>query len=243
MSLPIMNYFVFDGRNTKDWRIGLSGTGVYNAPARDVTVIDVPGRNGSAIIDNGRYLNTTVTYPCWIAKGFFEKIDDFRAFLIEHSDGYYRLEDTYHPDEYRMAQYVGPFEASPGTRNLSGRFDVAFNCKPQRWLKSGDEFEKIINVTKTLYNPTRFAAMPVFRTTKTGAITVNGETITVETLEGQEYLDIDTERYVAYNGGTVFPSAVVFPPQNPGLLPGENEITLTSSMRSYVQVKPRWWTV
>lgn len=236
MSLPIMNYFMFDGRDSREWKIGLSGTGVFSAPARDVSVIDIPGRSGSAIIDNGRYNNITVTYPCWIARGFDDQIDDFRAFVSDHGDSYYRLEDSYHPDEFRMGMFLGPFEPVPGTRNVSGRFEISFNCQPQRWLKEGEEW-----LTGTaLFNPTRFAAYPIIRVRSTGEINYNGTTITVLSMEEQAYLDIDTYKYAAYNGDTLYPTAVLISATNTGLVPGDNTITATVSG---LEIQPRWWTL
>lgn len=238
MSLPIMNYFYLDGRDSREWNIGLSGTGVYNAPARDVTVIDIPGKSGSAIIDNGRYFNTTVTYPCWIAREFADNIDDFRGFLAAHADGYYRLEDSYHPDEYRMATYEGPFEAVPGTRNRSGRFDVAFNCQPQRWLKSGEAWIEATN-GMTINNPTSFGAHPVVRVYSTGQVGFGGETITVMDMNGQEYLDIDTALYVATKDGYIFPNAVTISSSGVTLI-GEQSVWFDVSK---CIIQPRWWTL
>lgn len=235
MSLPIMNYFYFDGRDSREWRIGLSGTGVYNAPARDVTVLDVPGRNGSVVIDNGRYINTSVTYPCWIARDFNELVDDFRDFLSAHQDGYYRLEDSYHPDEFRMARYQGPFESVPGTRNLSGTFDVIFDCQPERWLKVGEEWVE----GSVLYNPTRYTARPIIRVTGTGTLMINDDTITVMSMPGS-YLDIDTKNFVFYDANGLHPAAVTINAGFKGLLPDvENQITANMSYK----IMPRWWTL
>lgn len=239
MSLPIMNYFLLDGHDSREWNIGLSGSGVYNAPARDVSVIDIPGRSGSAIIDNGRYLNTVVTYPCWIAHDFADKIDDFRAFLSDHADGYYRIEDSYHPDEFRLGAYQGPFEAVPGTRNKSGRFDVAFNCQPQRWLKEGEQWIDCED-GMTIFNPTRFTARPTIRVYSTGTVDLNGISVTVIDMSDQEYLDIDTQNFIATNNGYLFPSSVLISASWVGLVAGENGIVFDVSQ---CKIQPRWWTL
>lgn len=99
----------------------------------------MPGRNGDLIIDNGRWNNVDVTYnDCLIANNFPETFADFRA-KIARLRGYVRLEDTFNPDEYRMASLSKGIKIDRlGTRYHSGRFDLTFNCKPQRFLKSGD---------------------------------------------------------------------------------------------------------
>ena len=55
----MINYFTFDGKTSTDFGMYISGSGTYNAPERDVTTYNIPGRNGDLIVDNGRFLNTT----------------------------------------------------------------------------------------------------------------------------------------------------------------------------------------
>jgi len=129
-----MNTFTLDGRSTSEWGIGLSAGGAYDAPARKGESISIPGSNRSVWVDGGGWENIFITFPCWIAEGFDSKVDEFRAFLSRHSDAFYKLTDTYHPDEYRMARYAGPFNAIPGTMNKSGRMDVMFECWPMRYF-------------------------------------------------------------------------------------------------------------
>lgn len=138
MGIRQFGHVKFDGVDLADFGVTLSGTGTYNAPERDVTSISVPGRNGDILIDNGRYFNIEVEYPVNIELGLPDKVPALRAFLMSHK-GYFRLEDSYHPDEFRLAQYAGPFEINPtGSHNRYGRMVLTFNCKPQRYLKAGE---------------------------------------------------------------------------------------------------------
>lgn len=130
------NSFIFDGMNSSDFGIWISGTGTYTAPERDVEYVSVPGRNGDLIIDNGRWRNVPLTYPAYIESGFPDKASTFRSMMCQKT-GYRVLEDTYHPDEYRMAQFTGGFEPQTGQFNRNASFDINFMCKPQRFLKSG----------------------------------------------------------------------------------------------------------
>lgn len=134
------NYFTLNGRSSADWGIVVSKDNGFDAPERDVSAIEVPGRNGELHIDNGRWRNIDVTYnDCVIERDFTEKFGDFRAYCARQR-GYQRLEDTFHPDEYRLADMTqGIKVSSVGTRYNSGKFDLTFNCKPQRFLKSGEE--------------------------------------------------------------------------------------------------------
>lgn len=133
------HYFVIGGRPSSDFGIVCSSDNGFDAPARDVETISVQGRNGDLHIDKGRWENVSVTYTCTIERDFVRKFGEFRKF-ISSLRGYQRLEDTFHPGEYRMASLNGGIEVDKlGTRYNSGTFDLTFNCKPQRFLKSGEE--------------------------------------------------------------------------------------------------------
>lgn len=158
-----MKTFTLDGHSSSEWNIGLSGSGTYGAPARRGESISVPGRNGALWVDDGSFENTIVTYPCWMCEDFDTEFDDFRAFLAAHGDKYYRLTDGYHTDEYRMARWLGPLDPDVSTQNKSGRFNVEFDCQPQRFLTSGETASNIPTDGSmlTLTNPTLFPALPI----------------------------------------------------------------------------------
>ncbi len=130
---------IFDGINSADYGVWISGDNVFASPSRDVEYVSVPGRNGDLIIDNGKWNNIRLTYPAFIPRGYDSQIDEFRR-VISKKKGYRKLEDDYHPEEYRLASFsagISPNNQSAFYR--SGRFDLTFNCKPQRFLKSGDD--------------------------------------------------------------------------------------------------------
>lgn len=131
---------VYNGKDLGDYGVMCIGRGVYNSPARDIEQIHIPGLNGDLLYDAGGYTNVDITYPdCYILEDFPTNIQGLRNFLLS-STGYHRLEDSYNPDEFRLAEFRGPLEAEghTGRGNRSGRFDLKFNCMPQRFLKSGD---------------------------------------------------------------------------------------------------------
>ncbi len=130
----------FDGVSSRTYGVYITGEAVYNAPERDVEMITIPGRNGSFALDNGRFQNIEVSYPAGIfadtEADFREAISDFRNFLCSRK-GYVRLQDEYNPNEYRMAVYKSGLEVTPAMLK-AGEFTITFDCKPQRWLKSGE---------------------------------------------------------------------------------------------------------
>lgn len=135
----------FDGKNSRDYGVYITGEAVYNAPERDVELVTIPGRNGSFALDNGRFENIEVTYPAGIfaytEEDFRKAISDFRNLLCSRK-GYVRLSDEYNPDEYRMAVYKSGLDVSPAQLK-AGEFDITFDCKPQRFLVSGEEAVEI----------------------------------------------------------------------------------------------------
>lgn len=128
---------VFNGIDSSDYGIIISGAGTYATPERDITSLSVPGRNGDIHFDNGRYNNIQVTYECGISKGFESKYLPFMRQMLS-APIYSRLEDDYHLDEFRLGTFRAEMVPDVGTIMRSGKFELVFDCKPQRFLKAGE---------------------------------------------------------------------------------------------------------
>ena len=157
----------YNGKSLADFGVHVSGDGTYNSPEKDYETVEVPGRNGDLHIFNERFKNVDLTYKAfiigdnWISgeehKDFALEMRNFRAWML-YANGYQRLEDTYHPDEFRKALFKGPIETE-AILLQAGEFDLTFNCMPQRFLKSG---EHVYTFTKngSIDNDTLFDARP-----------------------------------------------------------------------------------
>lgn len=133
------NYFTFGKFDSRDFGVYISGEGTYDAPARVYNAISVPGRNGDLLIDEHKYENVSVRYPAFIAgENFRENLAAFRSAMLS-VDGYARLTDTYHPDEFRIGYFSDEIKVKAASRNDAGEFEIVFNCKPQRFLLYGEE--------------------------------------------------------------------------------------------------------
>lgn len=178
-----LNYkgLTFDGVNSLDYGIYITGEGVYNAPTRDVEMITIAGRNGEYALDKGRFNNISITYKAGTfgqdQTDFAEKISDFRNAILSRV-GYKRLEDDYHTDEFRMAVYMDGLEVDPVHYSEAGEFELTFNCKPQRFLTSGETATAIAN-NGAITNPTLFEARPLLEIAGEGDIDVSGQAITI----------------------------------------------------------------
>ena len=171
----------FDNTSSRNYGVYITGEAVYNAPERAVEMISIPGRNGAFALDQGRFENIEVSYPAGIfadnEADFAQAVSDFRNFLCSKK-GYCRLTDEYNPNEYRMAVYKSGLEVDPAQLR-AGEFKITFDCKPQRWLTSGESKSTIAASGDTITNPTLFPSSPLLEVTGYGNIGLGGAKITV----------------------------------------------------------------
>lgn len=235
----MMHYLTFAGKNCRDFGVVISGAKSFGTAERDLEQISIPGRNGDLFYDNGRYKNVTVSYDASIVNRFRENYNGFNAWLMSQ-DGYKRLEDSYQPDYYRMARFSVGLQAEPVIRLGVGSFTITFNCKPQKFLKSGDVPVKF-TAAGNIYNATSFEAKPLIRCYGTsGTATVNGTPVTVTGCSS--YVDLDCELMEAYEGSTSRNSTTTLTNgEFPTLEAGENAVSFSGF--SSVEITPRFWTI
>ena len=180
--MSTFNSLEFDGVNSLDHGIYITGESVYNAPERDVESLEIAGRNGDYLLDKGRWKNIDVTYNAGAfgsdQSEFATKIRQFRNLLASRY-GYHRLTDTYNPNEYRLGVFKNAVEVEASSYKRAGEFDLVFNCKPQRYLTSG-ETELTVTSGQTINNPTLFDSSPLLAVKGYGTIEFNGYTIRLQ---------------------------------------------------------------
>lgn len=229
--------FTFAGKNSRDYGVYITGNKSFGCPAREHEDISIPGRNGTLHIDRKRFQDAKVTYECAIIQNFNANIEALRALLMSQS-GYARLEDTYHPEAYRMAMLSGGINPTPGPRNRTGAFTLEFDCKPQRFLKLG-EIPQTLTAPQTLYNP-GMEALPLITVYGSGAgtVTVGGVTVDIKSLD--EYLILDCDTQNAYKGILENKNNTIYAPKFPTIPPGESRVAWTGGVER-VEIVPRWW--
>ncbi len=234
-----MGVIIFNNKSSADCRIQVAHPPGYTYPERDYTITHIPGRNGDIIQDNGCYKNVERTYEV----SFDAPNEDFATYAnavsawLHSTTGYARLEDSYEPNYYRMATYQESniFE---NLYNQAGTATIVFECKPQRFLKTGDNTIAIQN-SLTIMNPTGFEAYPLFKVTGTsGVLTVNGNSITFSSIDDFVMLDCELQDTYKENINKNSTISGTFPV----LKTGSNTISWTGNISS-VTMKPRWWTI
>lgn len=210
----------------------------FNKPAKDVETFSIPGRSGDLVIDSGTFQNVLIVFPCFMFNGFPSKFETLVNYLGSLS-GYQRIECNNDSTHFRLGVPVIPETPTVRRINQDGYFNLAFNCKPQRFLISG---ETVVtkNASGTISNPTAFASQPLLRIYGTGKFTINGVQITVGS-HGQSYVDVDCEMMDCYNGATSLNSYISFSGNDfPVLSPGSNSFTFGTGI-TQVRITPRWW--
>ena len=159
------NSITFNGKNSLDFGLYVSGDKTFNSPEKDYTKVSVPGRSGDLIIFNDRYKNTNVVYNAVLIEDYFENTEKIREWLLS-PNGYCRLEDTYHPDEFRLACFSGPIDFDTVLLE-AGSVTLTFDCKPQRFLKSAENvydytYNTDLNDTHLIYEPVTGSSAPLY---------------------------------------------------------------------------------
>lgn len=233
-----MDKFWFDGECSYDKGIYISSDSIFNAPEREVEVVSIEGRNGNLIIDKGKYKNINIAYSCFIRENFSSLAANIRDFLCSKI-GYKRLEDTYNPNHYRLARFSGGINFDVHFLK-AGEFNLAFECKPQRFLKSGDYS---INIQKgdVINNLTSFPSKPLIKAYGTGSAILQVGDIPIKINEIDNSLTIDCDTQNAYKD-TENKNSTINASEFPSLLKGKTGITWSGGITK-LEVTPRWWTL
>lgn len=238
MGIAPYKTFTFDGTSSSAYGVYLTGEGVFNAPVRAVEMIEIPGRNGNFALDQGRFENITVTYQAGMydvnESNFADKMSALRNWLCSKV-GYCRLEDEYNANEYRMAVYASGLEVSHDML-IAGEFEITFECKPQRWLTSGETETAVAN-NGTLSNPTSFESYPLLAVKGYGDISFNGYSINIGNVS-LGYIPLNKEINEAFKT-----SKTVTIPIDTALLNNGNTVTVPSIRANFSQEIKAGYTI
>lgn len=236
-----LGFFIANGKSSKDFNVYLTDAAAYGIAEKDSEVVSIKGRSGDLILDNKRYKNKKFSYPAIINEDFDKNFSALMNYLLSQQ-GYIKLEDSFSPEVFVWARYVG--ETNP-KKTISdaktGKFELTFDRKPQRYLKQG-EYPLEITSNTTINSNNIQTALPIIRAYGTGTFSIGGVAVQITSANG--YTDIDCEMQEAYkdtlatncNGNIVLVNG-----KFPGINYGDNAITLSGITK--LEIKPRWWTL
>lgn len=257
-----MGTMIFNGISTEDIGVIIQAPPVYEFPTKKYDVIQIIGKNGDIVIDKNSYNNVNREYNLALV---FRKSDTFvenvRLIVdwLSSASGYARLEDSYEPNYFRMAMYRSGGQMTNYYGKATGMI-VKFECKPQRFLKSGENsivFKKSTHgegVFHKIMNPTKYLALPelsIFNGVETieirnGEDVENPDNITILTIteEITDKVVIDSEIQDAYTESSFINSKIQLTNGFPKLYPGTNWIKFSNATdNSEILLKPRWWVL
>ena len=226
-----------NGKNSQEFNVFLTDAGIYGMPEKDTETIQVDGRSGDLIIDNGRYKNKETQFPCVIVDDFENHFTEFIGYLLNQT-GYSRIETSFKPDEYILGRYIGSVDPTSAVNAKEGKFTIKFDRKPQRYIKEG-EYPITFNSSGSLFNQYSGVALPLVRVYGTGTVTIGSVTITINSVN--EYVDIDCQLQDAFKGATNCNGNITLNSNEFFKLnPGSNGITLGNGITQVI-ITPRWW--
>ena len=232
------NELVFNGINLADYGVTqVDSIDSWAKPSRKYTKVAIPGRNGDLLIDEESYENVPVPYRCIMPNNFKENYLSLLSMLTSFG-GYKRLEYTGDPQHFRMGKLETAVQPIPRAFLRFGTFPLSFDCMPQRWLKSGENWVSF-TASGSIFNPTSQKSKPIIRIHGTGSVMIGSKTITVNTA-GTSYIDFDCSTLNAYEGAFNRNENISIDFQALDLVPGNNGIVLDGVT---VDIMPRWWEV
>ena len=243
-----MNYFIYNGINSKDMGVRISSKDVYSAPKYDLKFQSIPGRDGDLISPNGRFPNATVSYTCFIPAKSIQELSDkvtaVKCWLYTEPDRYHTLSDSYDTSFFRKAVFNNKLDISDEVSKI-GVFTVNFTCHPMRFSHTGQVKTTFTASPFTLTNPYPFAAKPYLKINGrgTGTLTIQSASSNkvweFSTLNG--YTECDSELMNFYHD-TEPKNDIVSGEGFPVFAPGTNTIAFDGGITS-IEVIPRWKSI
>ena len=234
-----MGIVMFNGISSQDLHALVQTAPEYEFPEKDYSVTHVEGRNGDIVIDTGSWQNVPRTYNLAIdtRKISYAEVASKLVQWLHSASGYARLEDSYEPDFYRMAMYKDSGSIS-NIYSKAGQIEISFDCKPQRYLKSG-EVSDLFTFNTEYRNPTDFPSKPkiVVHGSGSGTVKIGAYEITIfNILDG---MTVDCEIQDTYKDNINCNSRVSIS-EYPKIIAGNNTISMSGGVTS-IEITPRWW--
>lgn len=229
--------FYIDGVNARDLGIYLQREIEFSAPIPNVEKQSVIGRNGDILFESGTYANRTATAICFcLDKDVQNSLNEVNTFLFK-KNGYRRLEIQSDPDHFWLARIKNGAQITQRA-NLLAPFSIVFDCKPQKFLRSGEELFSFSHES-TLFNKTWNIAKPliVVHGYGEGNLQIGDIYVRLDKINGSVILDCESQN--AYNGDGN-QNENIYAPEFPILKGGLNNIYFDGDI-SKIDIYPRWW--
>ena len=229
--------FYIDGIDAGSVGIRLQAPVVFSKAVPVVKTQTIPGRNGDLIFETGSYENRSGSASCFCLQEDVETAISSAGRFLMSKKWYRRLETSDDPDHYWMARVENSPQIAMRLRTLAP-FEISFDCKPQRFVKSGEN-SVVFNSNGSLSNQYGQTALPLITLygNGTGALTIGNCVVDVKNLDRVLYLDSDTQNAYNDDGNQ---NMNINAPSFPTLPDGEIRIAFSGGINR-VEIVPRWW--
>ena len=229
--------FYLDGIDARSAGIQLQSPIEFSEAIPVVEAQTIPGRNGDLIFYTGSYENRSASASCFCLQKDAEKAVSSAGRFLMGKNGYRRLETSDDPDHYWMARVENSPKIAIRLRTLAP-FEIGFDCKPQRFVKSGEN-AIVFQSDGSLFNQYGQIALPLITLYGQGAgrLTIGDCVVEVKELDGILYIDSDTQNAYNDNGNQ---NMNINAPTFPTLPDGETQIAFSGGIER-VEIIPRWW--
>ena len=227
-----------------------------DAPEPDYEAIPIPGRSGDLHIWNRRWKNKMITYHCFCPANARTVVPGVLVELMK-TTGYRRITDTLHTDYYKMGEYIGGTAPVYSDGGATATFDLTFDCKPQKWLLSGEDEIEITSTNAQspthITNPTGYPAFPLLEITGYGlcrvmspsySVTISSDAGVAITSPNPIIHDCEINRTHSVNGSTSYDQYATVSissvwANNPGVT--STRLDAYHASTAALKIVPRWW--
>ena len=229
--------FYLDGIDAQSAGIYLQKPIVFSEAVPNIESKTIPGRNGDLIFETGSYKNRSGSASCFCLQEDVEGAVSSAGRFLMRKKGYRRLETSDDPNHYWMARVENSPQMEMRIRVLAP-FDISFDCKPQRFLKSGEN-AVVFTASGSLSNQYGQVALPLITLYGQGAGTLTIGSCVVEVIGLDEVLCLDSDTQNAYNNNGN-QNMNINAPTFPTLPDGETQIAFSGGIER-IEIVPRWW--
>lgn len=229
--------FYLDGIDAASVGIHLQKPIVFSEAVPNVESNTIPGRNGDLIFDTGSYKNRRGSASCFCLQGDVETAISYAGRFLMGKNGYRRLETSDDQNHYWMARVENSPQIAMRLRTLAP-FEISFDCKPQRFLKSGEN-SIAFSASGSISNQYGQTALPLITIYGNGAgtLTIGNCVVEVKNMDGILYLDSDTQNAYNNNGNQ---NMNINAPVFPTFPNGEIQVAFSGGIER-IEIVPRWW--
>lgn len=135
----MMDTFTFNGYSSASYNIYVIGTNDAELPDFDYSARSIEGLTRDMHTSNKRLKNKNVVYHCFCTQNAAENVSRFLGILMSDSI-YGKIEDTIHPEYYKVGTYAGGTTPKFYGSNDVSTFDLIFDCDPRKFLKNNGDY-------------------------------------------------------------------------------------------------------